>query len=161
HIHATIVPLTQDGRLSAKEVVGNKNDLKKLQDEYAKTMEEYGLKRGLNNSKARHISTKEYYRRMNEYEGMSKETHTYKITSPPTFGKDKWLQEQQDEFNRWAENERNLKAKIRSLEFDRDGLKRRLNPIKKAIPSQMIGLNALRNHQKPKISPKKSKGISF
>lgn len=47
HLHATIVPLTPDGRLSAKEVMGNKTSLKNRLSRYSKVMEPLGLKRGL------------------------------------------------------------------------------------------------------------------
>lgn len=38
HMHLSFVPLTQDGRLSAKEILGNKKNLTKWQDEYWKHM---------------------------------------------------------------------------------------------------------------------------
>jgi hypothetical protein len=62
HLHAVVVPLTSDGRLSAKEVVGNKYDLQRLQDDYAEQMRRYNLDRGVRGSKARHTDVKEYYR---------------------------------------------------------------------------------------------------
>ena len=34
HMHLCFVPITEDGRLSAKDIVGNKNKLTKWQDEY-------------------------------------------------------------------------------------------------------------------------------
>jgi len=46
HIHATVVPITRDGRLSAKEVVGNRQRLTQLQDIYAAMMKDVGLERG-------------------------------------------------------------------------------------------------------------------
>ena len=50
HLHAIIVPLTADGRLSAKEVVGNKKALKERLTRYAAKMKKYGLQRGLERS---------------------------------------------------------------------------------------------------------------
>lgn len=48
HMHFGAVPLTKDGRLSAKEVVGNKKALTNLQDRYNQFMNERGfhLERG-------------------------------------------------------------------------------------------------------------------
>lgn len=64
HIHATVVPLTADGRLSAKEYLfGHKEKLRGFQDRYAKAMEPFGLERGLEGRKTRHQTTAEYYRR--------------------------------------------------------------------------------------------------
>ncbi len=69
HIHAVITPITKDGRLTAKEVVGGPKGLVKLQDEYAKRMEQFGLKRGLENSPATHEDVREYYARVNNPTG--------------------------------------------------------------------------------------------
>lgn len=65
HIHATVVPLTEDGRLSAKEIVGNNKKLAELQDDYALQMKKFGLQRGERGSKVTHVSTSEYYRALN------------------------------------------------------------------------------------------------
>ena len=62
HMHLHFVPLTKDGKLSAKEIV-SKDRLKKLQEDYSKQMEDYGLKRGIEGSENRHITTKQYYQR--------------------------------------------------------------------------------------------------
>lgn len=61
HFHAIVVPLTRDGRLSAKEVVGDRNKLKAFQDRYAEKMKVFGLERGEENSKNNHVTTKEFY----------------------------------------------------------------------------------------------------
>lgn len=37
HIHCVVVPLTVDGRLSAKEVMGDRRKLSELQDCYGKS----------------------------------------------------------------------------------------------------------------------------
>lgn len=64
HLHAVIVPLTEDGRLSAFEVIGNKTKLKKLQDDYHKSMMQFGLERGEKNTGITHEDAKAYYARM-------------------------------------------------------------------------------------------------
>lgn len=60
HIHAMAVPLTPDGRLCAKEVMGRKA-MQDRQTGYAKAMEIFGLKRGdpASETKRRHIGLKE------------------------------------------------------------------------------------------------------
>jgi hypothetical protein len=50
--------------LSAKQIVGNKNDLQRLQDDYAKRMEQHELSRGVKGSRATHDSIQEYYARI-------------------------------------------------------------------------------------------------
>ncbi len=88
HIHATVVPIvsgerrkvkqksnTEDiqskkkyrkkdpnfSRLCADDIM-TKDNLKLFQDTYAEAMAKYGLKRGVDGSEARHISTPQYYR---------------------------------------------------------------------------------------------------
>lgn len=47
HLHLDFVPLTSDGRLSAKSVLGGKKDLQKLQDDFfAEVGKKWGLERG-------------------------------------------------------------------------------------------------------------------
>lgn len=68
HIHVVTVPLTEDGRLSAKEVIGNKDKLKERQDRYAKAMKSFGLKRGVENTGIKHEDAKAYYGRIKRVE---------------------------------------------------------------------------------------------
>lgn len=66
HIHCVSVPLTNDGRLSAKEMIGNRIELKQRQDRYAASMEQFGLQRGLTNTGVKHEDVKEYYKRVEQ-----------------------------------------------------------------------------------------------
>lgn len=66
HIHAIVVPLTPDGRLSAKEIMGNKKNLSERQDRYAIQMEPFGLSRGVVGSKARHTGEGWYIAQLKE-----------------------------------------------------------------------------------------------
>ena len=61
HIHCVYVPLDKEGRLNAKEIVGDKKKLSETQTEYAQVMERFGLKRGLKNTRTKHMTTREYY----------------------------------------------------------------------------------------------------
>ena len=87
HIHATVVPITRGERRKAKlereknaqsgkrtyrtkkdrprlcaDDVMARDKLKAYQTTYAEAMAEYGLKRGVEGSEAKHISTQQYYR---------------------------------------------------------------------------------------------------
>ena len=63
HIHTTVVPLTKDGRLSAKEYLfGHKEKLRGFQDRYAQAMVPFGLERGLENKRVHHQTPQQYYR---------------------------------------------------------------------------------------------------
>jgi len=66
HIHAVTVNLTSDGRLSAKEIIGNKKQMQQRQDRYAIAMKSFGLERGLRNTGIKHEGSREYYARMKE-----------------------------------------------------------------------------------------------
>ncbi len=86
HIHATVVPIvtgerrkvhdkkpdelgkrkyrkrsTAQPRLCADDVM-TRVKLKAYQDSYAEAMKKYGLQRGIDGSKARHVTTQEFYR---------------------------------------------------------------------------------------------------
>jgi hypothetical protein len=59
HIHASIVPVTSDGRLSGKDMF-DKTQLSNLQTEYATAMAPLGLKRGIKGKKEQK-DAKTYY----------------------------------------------------------------------------------------------------
>lgn len=60
HIHAIVVPITPDNRLCAKELFSPKT-LRELQTDYATAMKPYGLERGIEGSRARHVDMKHIY----------------------------------------------------------------------------------------------------
>lgn len=66
HIHCVTVPLTKDGRLSAKEVIGNREDMQKRQDRYAEAMKPFELERGIKNTGIKHEDASEYYKRISQ-----------------------------------------------------------------------------------------------
>ena len=66
HIHAVTVNLTEDGRLSAKEILGNPKAMQERQDRYAEQMKPFGLERGIRNTGIEHEDAKEYYARMKQ-----------------------------------------------------------------------------------------------
>jgi hypothetical protein len=65
HIHAVVVPIV-DGKngkkkLSAKSFIDGRAVLRGLQDSFAEVHKESGLKRGLEGSKAKHTTVKDFY----------------------------------------------------------------------------------------------------
>lgn len=80
HLHAVVVPLTEDGRLSAKELMGNKKSLSLRQDRYAEAMEPFGLIRGVRDSKARHTGEGWYLEHLKEAQ------QSQNKATVPTFG---------------------------------------------------------------------------
>lgn len=61
HLSAFVVPLTQDGRLSAKEFIGGRDKMRADQTSFAKAVEHLGLQRGIEGSKARHTRIQAFY----------------------------------------------------------------------------------------------------
>ena len=78
HLHAVTIPLTNDGRLSAKEIIGNKQSMKNFQTRYASAMEKFGLERGIENTGITHENAQDYYSRIAEAE---KEAVSSQITA--------------------------------------------------------------------------------
>ena len=72
HIHAVTVPITEDGRLSAKDYANGRKALREMQTDYAKKMEGLGLKRGLERTGIKHETATEYYARHKEAENALK-----------------------------------------------------------------------------------------
>ena len=61
HLSAFVVPLTQDGRLSAKEFIGDRQKMRGDQTSYAQRVADLGLERGIEGSRARHQTVRSYY----------------------------------------------------------------------------------------------------
>ena len=61
HLSAFVVPLTQDGRLSAKEFIGSKAKMTRDQTMFAAAVARLGLERGIEGSKARHTRIQAFY----------------------------------------------------------------------------------------------------
>lgn len=61
HLSAFVIPLTPDGRLSAKEFIGDRSQMSLDQTTYAKAVQQLGLERGIQGSKARHQSIRAHY----------------------------------------------------------------------------------------------------
>ena len=64
HLSAFVVPLTRDGRLSAREFIGNKAQMSLDQTTYAQRVQHLGLERGLERSQTRHTPIRTFYGRV-------------------------------------------------------------------------------------------------
>jgi hypothetical protein len=60
HIHAVVIPVTADGRLSSRDVFSPMS-LRQLQTDYAKAMAPHGLERGIKYSTAIHEDVRRHY----------------------------------------------------------------------------------------------------
>ena len=79
HLHVISVPLTKDGRLSARDVIGNKAKMSKTQDQFFEQVgRSYGLARGIHmdgQEKKQHISAQEHELREIKQEIARKKEH--------------------------------------------------------------------------------------
>ncbi len=66
HIQALVVPINEQGRLSAYTYTGGREKLRDMQDSYARAMESFGLERGVRGSVADHQTVKEFYAKIEE-----------------------------------------------------------------------------------------------
>jgi hypothetical protein len=60
HVHAVVIPITVDGRLSAKDIF-NREGLRQLQTDYAQAMQPHGMSRGIEHSQAEHQPMRRQY----------------------------------------------------------------------------------------------------
>lgn len=60
HVHAVVVPVTADGRLSSRDIFSPKS-LRQLQTDYAQAMAPHGLERGIKYSTAIHEDVRRHY----------------------------------------------------------------------------------------------------
>lgn len=66
HLSAFVVPLTKDGRLSAKEYIGNRQQMTTDQTTYALGVKHLGMDRGIERSLAKHQTIKQHYTSINK-----------------------------------------------------------------------------------------------
>lgn len=129
HIHAIVVPITDDKRLSAKELF-NPKSLRKLQTQYAQAMSKHGLERGIQGSRARHQTMKQIYgQQLKSQETIENELAPIQASHPPlTIDKpgafdllhlERWRQQQEAkinaEYNRQLEQARDIAQKAQNM----------------------------------------------
>lgn len=61
HLSAFVVPRTPDGRLSAKEFIGNRDKMTRDQTAFAQQVADLGLERGIQGSRATHQRVRTHY----------------------------------------------------------------------------------------------------
>lgn len=61
HLVAYVVPIDKRGKLNCKAFLGGREKLSKMQSDFAERVEKFGLKRGVEGSKAKHQRVKRFY----------------------------------------------------------------------------------------------------
>jgi hypothetical protein len=107
HVHAVIVPITQDGRLSAKDIF-TRQTLRELQTDYAQAMQPYGMSRGIEHSQAEHQPMRRQYTQEAQNARHVVELSQpvaaivrdpFKLDDVPLMGRDTWKAEQEARIN--------------------------------------------------------------
>lgn len=65
HCHAIVVPVDEKGNLNASRFLDGRRVMSQMQTDYGRSMEQFGLERGLENGHARHQDIKKYYAELN------------------------------------------------------------------------------------------------
>lgn len=126
HLHAITVPLTKDGRLSAKEIMGNKKDLSLRQDRYAEAMKPFGLDRGIKSTGIKHENANDYYKRVDATIKSTEETVLQPVKGVFGINKDKTLEKYQNELKSAKMALADLKEKKKREELKIQALKKSL-----------------------------------
>ncbi len=107
HVHAVLVPITQDGRLSAKDIF-TRQSLRELQTDYAQAMAPHGMSRGIEHSQAEHQPMRRQYtqeaqnaRQVAELSRPAAATvrELFQLGEVPLLGRDTWKAEQEARIN--------------------------------------------------------------
>ncbi len=65
HIHAVVLPIDEKGHFNARSFTGGSRVMSELQDTYADSVKEFGLRRGVMNSTAKHKDIAKLYAEIN------------------------------------------------------------------------------------------------
>lgn len=107
HVHAVIVPITPDGRLSAKDTF-SREGLRQLQTDYAQAMAPHGFERGIEHSQAEHQPMRRQYtqeaQNARQVAELSKPAaamvrEPFTLPDVPLLGRDEWKMAQEARIN--------------------------------------------------------------
>lgn len=139
HLVGHVVPINpKTNRLSAKATItGGREMLRKLQDDFAESVQHLGLERGMKGSKAEHKSIKKWYAEGNQAEQMVAKDRAPKIgTLPPRFGREKWL----DTVNANLDKRfKQMNLKVKRLDFVNKDALRRAQKAEKELEALQTG----------------------
>lgn len=92
HMVAYVVPLLE-GRLNAKHWLGGKQKLSAMQTDFAQTVgKRFGLNRGIEGSKARHTTVRQFYAAIN---APVPAVPRVEIRTPPLLGRESWAKSEE------------------------------------------------------------------
>lgn len=137
HIHAVTVPLTPDGRLSSKEVLGNPKTLRERHDTYAQAMKPYGLERGKRDTGISHEDAKAYYSRMKEAIEPEKDltVHNKVLGIELNVNKDKTIEKLKEALESQRSFSQSLKMENEKLKVEHKAIKEKADQYSKNLMS--------------------------
>ena len=115
HIVAYVVPEV-DGKLNARALFGGRKVLSDLQSSYAEAMSQFGLERGIEGSKAKHQTLKNFYAGVNSIEKLAVQ-ELRKIAEPVSYPEPTLIsvfskQHRDSEKQDWLKRDRSQKANL-------------------------------------------------
>ena len=114
HVVAYVVPEVS-GKLNCREILGGREKLRDLQNNYAEAMEQFGLERGVEGSKATHQTVKKFYSQIKEgAKPAIKIASEIKISDPPIKTFLKSDRKYNEELKDWKKKEE-LKIKSKTM----------------------------------------------
>jgi len=101
HIHAVVVPITANGRLSAKDLF-TPQTLRELQTEYAQAMQPYKMERGVEHSQTKHQAQRRVYGQVDRAAQLVPGpvvVQKVELGKIPLFGQDEWKSKEATRIN--------------------------------------------------------------
>lgn len=101
HIHAVVVPITANGRLSAKDLF-TPQTLRELQTEYAQAMQPYKMERGVEHSQTKHQAQRRVYGQADRAAQLVPGpvvVQKVELGKIPLFGQDEWKSKEATRIN--------------------------------------------------------------
>lgn len=142
HVHAVVVPITADNRLSADQLF-NPQSLRELQTDYAAAMAQYGMARGVEHSQAQHQPMRRLY---GQEALVARQVATltqappavpFELREPPLLGRDEWRRQEEARINaeieRRVAQERDRAAELAKLAQANTAAAERVRSLQKTL----------------------------
>ena len=158
HLHIGVMPITQDGRLSAKAIF-TKTEMKAIQTEFARDVgEKYGLERGVEGSERTHLSEARFKEKKalemaNEHGAIAQELHALAEDCKQELSEaTRSLETVKQELSEATRSLETVKQELSTMQDRKDTLQgeiERLEEVKSRADQTMKRVHETVNQQKP------------
>lgn len=149
HLHILSVPLTQDGRLSAREIIGNRANLSRMQTEFFEQVgKEHGLERGVQmdgQEKKKRITAQEWQLRQTKQEKAKELEELDAIKSSKKHARERAEQARQQAQEQALRNQQAV-IEGKGIERDLESQRRALHEVKKATRQAVKDLHEMQGY---------------